>query len=874
MLLRWLRSLFKRKPERGTIVPEKWESSFSSRRKERFEEEDDGRFRARFHKGYLSLELDRPNLFAWTLNSAYRYRNFVLDFSFSFDGNNGHSAAGALFRYLTEENYYYALLSDDGYFRFDVVFNGNPIVLIPWIQAGPLKAGLQQAGPPRVEREEREEPELQEQQEERELQELPGERTLRIIAHETSFTFFVDGEWIAELDDEMIDAGYVAFAGQNYDEKETARFRLEHCVIESRPMEVEVLFQRWVNYLEPESGRRIDLARRLFEMAQAGPALVQLKKAFRSSRPTMKQRFFLVEVLIALELYDAAIEQLELCLEEDPGYRQAIIERANLLYLLNRFIEAKEWIDAWEEEFPEHGALMNLRGNTEYALGNWAEAAEYYQRALELEPEMPLYSLNAARACDKTGETAKAKEYYLSAARGFFREEAFGELAPIRARLQELAPEDATMQAIEGKIRFQEGNYPEAERIFRTLIRGGSAESEIFFLEGLVCMQQGAHREAAEQLRRAAEMEPDFHLYRFRLAESLHLAGLPAKEELQKALDLLPEDGWTRNLAGLIETEEGNYRKALSHLETAYAALPHEAEVQINYSWALFRSEERPAEALKKAKAVINNEEDPRVLNHLANLHAEAGDPQGAVPFYRRAIEVSPDNPIYIENIAAVLMRLDRVPEAEEYLGRIMEEQDTASVGIYDMMADIAARKGEYERASMALEKALEFEPQELRLRMKLLKLLTSRGRWERAREQLMIIEQELTVRRGSDEAAFGGASKEDLKRDVVKIRREIREASETRYVCSSCGREWWVPVDAEIPQRLRLYGEPPKESPAGMCPSCGKVFCIECAMNNMEGSRFVCPECGEYLKLSEGGLKYLALSYAKKADDDSPHSE
>jgi tetratricopeptide (TPR) repeat protein len=855
MLLRWFRSLFGRKPEKGTIVPEKWESSFSSRRKERFEEESDDRFRARLHKGYLSLELARPNLFAWSLNSAYRYRNFVMDLSFSFDEDNGHSAAGALFRYLSEKNYYYALISDDGHFRFDVVFNGNPIALIPWIPAGPPREG--QKSP---------------QDEELSVQQS-ADRTLRIIAHETSFAFFLDGEWIAELDDEMIDAGYVAFAGQNYGEGDTARFRFDHYVIESRPMEVEVLFQRWVNYLEPASERRIALARRLFEMAQAGPALVQLKKAFRSSRPATKQRFFLVEVLITLELYDAALEQLEVCLDEDPDFREAVIEKANLLYLLNRFLEAKGWIDAWEEEFPDHGALMNLRGNTEYALGNWAEAVEHYRRALELEPQMPLYALNLARAREKTGDTDKAKEYYLTAARGFFREEAFGELAPIRARLEELAPGDATMRAIEGKIRFQEGNFFEAERIFRSLIEEASAESEIFFLEGLVCMQRGALREAAEQLRRAVEMEPGFHLYRFRLAESLHLAGLPAREELQKALELFPEDGWTRNLAGLIEMEEDRYLEALRHLEAAYAALPQEAEVQINYSWALFKTaleEERMRDALKKAKAVLKNEGDPRVLNHLGNLHAEAGDPEGAVPFYRRAIEASPDKSDYIENIAAVLMRLDRVPEAEEYLIRILEEQETASLGIYDKVADIASRKGEYERACAALEKALEIDPQELRIRMKLLRLLTSRGRWNRAKEQLKMAEQQLSGDRRRGEAG----SENDLAKELEKIRREIREASETRYTCSSCGREWWVPVNAEIPPRLRLYGEPPKESPAGKCPSCGKVYCIACAMNHMKGSRFVCPECGEYLKLSEGGLKYLALSYAQKADDDSPHSE
>ncbi|MFW6209520.1 MAG: hypothetical protein ACOC7X_12540, partial [Spirochaetota bacterium] len=60
---------------------------------------------------------------------------------------------------------------------------------------------------------------------------------------------------------------------------------------------------------------------------------------------------------------------------------------------------------------------------------------------------------------------------------------------------------------------------------------------------------------------------------------------------------------------------------------------------------------------------------------------------------------------------------------------------------------------------------------------------------------------------------------------------------------------------------------EPPGEMPAGKCPSCGRVYCVQCAAAYMKNQRFTCPVCNESLKLSENGLKYLALQYVELAN-------
>ncbi len=836
-LLRWLISKFKGKPEQGSVAPEKWESRFQRPKKNRFSDEDGEKYRVRLHKGYLSLELQDFNLFAWTLNPIYRYRNFVLDMDLSFDSENGHCAAGAIFRYVSEENYYYALISDDRYFRFDVVFNANPITLIPWMK---IELSEEESARPEghVETDTKGRVETAE----------GSPFRFRIIAHETSFAFFINGEWIAELDDEMIDTGYLAFAGQNYGDSKGAAFYLREFILESRPMEVEVLFQRWVNYLEPDVERRKALARRLYEMEQYTAALIQLKKAFRSKEPTAEERFFLVETLIQLRMYEQALAQVEKCIEADADFREGKIEKANLLYLLNRFIDTKAWIEEILGDFPEHAPLRNLLGNTEFSLGNWEKAAARYEEVLEVEPDMPIFLLNTARAHDYAGNEERATELYRRAALEFFRQEAYEDLLPIRSRMGEIAPEDPLMKSIEGKLRFQDGNLPEAERIFLELIDEGRAESDVYFLEGVVRMQAGEPEEAAEYLRHAAAQEPDFHLYRLRLAESLHLAGLPAEEEMNRALELAPEDGWTCNLAGLLALEREEFADAARYLEKAFTALPEEREIQLNYSKALYR-----CEGIGRAEEVITDTGDPYVFNHRGNMYADNGRLEEAVEFYRKALEQMPDEPVFLENIASALMNAEHYAEAEEHLVRLLEAGEGVSVRTYEMIAEIAKEKGEFERAATTLEEALKIEPENGKIRLNLARLLVRRNRWEDARGHLESLKTNGDAERASE---------------AEELLRQVREATETRYTCSSCGREWWVHNDVEPPERVRLYGEPPKESPAGKCEICGKIYCIECAMQHMEGKRFVCPHCGVKLKLSEGGLKYLAVQYAKQNEE------
>jgi tetratricopeptide (TPR) repeat protein len=808
LLRRLIAKLLHRKPDPGSLAHEKWETSFPAGRNKRLEEAENERFFAGVEQGAFQLELRRSHLFAWALNSLYRYRNFAVDLEIELAEENGHSAAGAVFRYANGENYYYALVSSDGRFRLDVVFNGNPMTLIPWLEI-PLQE---------------------------------SRFTLRIIAHNDNLSFYIDREWIAEIDDETVASGYLGFAGQNYGEGERARFLLHRLALESRPMEVEVLYYRWTRFMRPDPERRIALARRLFGFEQYTVALIQLRRAFADKEASAADRFFAAECRINLGMYGAALEDVEQVLRLDPDHREARLEKANLLYLENRFLDAKEYLAQIIHDFPEHAVLHNLYGNVEFALGNWEDSAQLYLRACELEPEMPIFLLNAARGLENAGRRHEAVSYYLSAARLFFRQEGLEDLPFIFARLEELAPEEPELRALKGKSAFQNGDLLMARRYFDELIERGEAESDVFFLRGILQAGEGDWERAVLSLRRAVELEPEEGLYWMKLAEALHHAGEDPRDALAKARELDPENGWVHHLHGLIALEEGEVDTAEELLYSAWCRLPEEEEVLLNYSQALYRNRGIDA-ALRIFPA--KEEISARLANQKGNLYAAERRYEEALRWYRQAVEEVPEDPVYLENIAALLFEMEQINEAEDYLRKQLELSPTARG--YALMGRIASEKGELRRAEEAFREAIRSDAELGWVRLELAELLNRFGRWREAVEQA--------------EAAYGGDA-EFKARDFVA---RIKEEHELRYECAACGREWWVPRDIPEQSRVRLRGEPSGESPAGRCPSCGKVYCIACALEHMQENRFVCAECGERLKLNDDGLKYLAVRYAEE---------
>ena len=779
---------------------ERWIADFRRPKKRRFTEEAGEGYRTFFADGRFHLEITRKNLFAWTDNPYYQYHNFVIEGEASFSGNTAYASLGFSFRRLDDRNYYYFLISNRNHFRFDLVFNGNPRILIPWTPFSREEEGI----PLRF----------------------------RLLAHGSHFSFFIDEDWVGEIEDEGIASGGFAWAGQNYGEGDYACLSLHRLSVESRLVEVETAYYRWAEYLPVNPQARLRLAESLYTLGAFTLCLIQMRR-LAALRPLddPQELLMILRSLLGSGLYPEILDWVPKLKEkapEDPAWAEL---QGIALYRLNRFLELKKLLLDQEELIVDEPWYWELRGNTVYALGNWEEARDAYEKALEGQPEEPLFWENLARVRHQLRRKDEAAAW-LSAAQAYFRREEYDEVRALLPRLFKADPNSWEARILKGKILFQDGHIEEAEVCFAALLKENCQDPSILFLQGLILSQQKEFLRAEGFLLRAANAEPETFIYQYKAAEFLHLQGHSAEPYLNRAL-ALKEEHWSLNLAGLIALEKGNKEEALELLARAMKISPDEADIAVNFSHAL-----DAAGRTEEALGLLAGYDSAETWNMQGNLMVRLKRFNEAVEAYRKALKMEPQNRAYRINCASACLEADRVHEAEEIL-RLLEEE-APSGEARNLLGNMARLKGEFHRAETAYSAALELEPDSPTFLLNLGELQFQRGEFTKAQKTLKRINQDERSPR------------------ALRLEDRLREKLEREFHCRSCARLWRVPKDIPKQGPLHLRGEIPDEAPAGRCEDCGILLCVVCAKPHLSQGRFRCPECGGFLKLGDAHLRFF----------------
>jgi tetratricopeptide (TPR) repeat protein len=805
-----------------SLLQDAWSTDFRWFERKRFANEVAKDFSSRTRRRKLELKIHKSSCFAWVL-APYQYGDFMAQAKLHISRENGHSSAGFVFRYNNEDNFYYFLLSNRNRFRFDVVFNKNPIHLIEWT-----------AIPKTVE----------------EASEL------RIIARDNTFSFFLGDEWLAETNDDMLKTGFVGFAAQNYEEKNEGVFFLNSLKIESRAVQVEQEYLRWSRYVPVSPQSRITLAQTYADMGMHSEAVVQLKAAVKHLPDSAELHLLLARTYTQLKAYRESLSYLDRVLELDPDNDQVRLEKADVLFLEGDFLSCRDYVESILSRYPKDPQLRNLLGRSEYNLGNWEKAAGQYREAIDLDPENAVYRVNLARCRERAGDAGQAVSLYLEAARQLFRQELYDELSLVLARLSNLVPPDSDqayeLKSFEAKMLFHEGKKHQAEALFSEVIGSGYSDSGIYYLNGLLLIGKQDRTAAEVHLTKAAEIDPDYPLYWFRLAENRFLLGEDPWQALERAYALKPEDPWINNLRGQVLLREKRYAEALPCFQKALESASEAASIYRNYAECLMRME-RGEEALQLLATGIEKAEGTTAdgsKEELASLHNQRGNClvelrryAAAIEDYEKALELVPDSRDYMQNCAACCIELDMIMRAEELLNNLLEEQESAS--LYNLTGNLAFVTGELERARLAYLEGLKLEEDNREIKLNLLSLFIETDKGEKAGELL---------------AEMRGWA--DPPERCAHLQDRFQERFEELLECSACGRQWRVPKKLPPQPAFTIRGEPPGEAPAGRCEQCGRVYCVACASEWVEDGRLMCPECNNRLRLNDDSLKYLLLQY------------
>lgn len=180
-----------------------------------------------------------------------------------------------------------------------------------------------------------------------------------------------------------------------------------------------------------------------------------------------------------------------------------------------------------------------------------------------------------------------------------------------------------------------------------------------------------------------------------------------ARELLQKALKIAPNNAAAHTFAGVLSDREGDFRAAEKHFALAVRFAPASAETRNNYGAILFRLK-RPKEAAREFEASLKiNPKQPSALVNLAQIRFAENNLPKARELFEKAKEIQPDAEI-LRALVIISLRLnerERVrrdfqayalkageikPPMREELGAILLENDLTDEAVQELEAVFA----------------------------------------------------------------------------------------------------------------------------------------------------------------------------------------
>ena len=838
-------------------VFELWSTDFSKDDNKRFLEESGDGYKTFFDKGY-NLELFRKELFAWSTNPQYQYKNLCIETALDFskinilvpetqseinfqNGENsgniksaGFCAFGIMLRCVNDSNFYMLLISDKGQFRFDVVFNGTQMPLLGWTKI----------------------PENKNKKQSKDL--VP----LQIIANGTSFSIIINNQYVTTIQDDTIQSeGYISFAGQNWTEHEKVCCSLPYFVIESRQVQTDASSQQWNSESFIDENHHIEISKSLSAVGRNIPALIELKKI--PEEKTNEEIILLkARINMALQLYPEAITELKSQLEKNPENISLIQELASCYYLDSQYDQFDSFFESILEKAENSDLLCSLKAHVCTLQNNFDQALNWYEKAFAIKPEEGTHLLNIASTLKMQNKNKESVEKLLQACQLFLDKKNYQLFIDTTFELEKeklSAKQKMELHSLKGKFYWHQNQFDKSKEELEFYISsksGKKTDHEAIFMLALIYKDENDLENALELCEKSISLSEEESLYYRTKAEILLDLGKTeeAKSFFEKATELNENDGWSWYYLAKINLNAGDIKTAKSNICCASTILSEELAV-LNLYTIVLKSENRLEEALKliesNAKHSGKGSDYRKDAYHLiANFLKDDNQFERAESFYEKSLELSPRNELLITDYADLCVKTEKISQAENLLARLFMNEPSPKAS--RIMACIATKKGDYYRAELALRQGIENSSQVnedfilLKIDLANLYLLTNKT----------FLSQDIAKE-------LKPFSENPLVQEFLE---NLNEKTMRKLSCCKCNENWFVPKNLTEGAKLTLKAMPPDNLPAGICPECGNIFCIGCAKEKLQDDgRFVCLDCGVNLKLQDSGIIYLLNEWSSK---------
>ncbi len=273
------------------------------------------------------------------------------------------------------------------------------------------------------------------------------------------------------------------------------------------------------------------------------------------------------------------------------------------------------------------------------------------------------------------------------------------------------------------------GLLPQAARIYEDLLASHPGHAGLLHLLGVVALQQGDPRRAAELIGQAIAREPGEAPFHANLAEAYRALG-----ELDRAvacchaaLRLEPHFPEAVNTLALALQAQGKTEAAIGQFREALRIKPDFAMARNNLGNALLRQGDREA-ALANFRQAL--EIDPNLVEALSNLGQlllEMEKPEEALQHCLPAVRLRGQFPEAQNNLGNALRELGRVAEAKACYARALQLNPNLAM-TYNNLGQAIQEEGSLDDALPWYQRALQLDPQSARIHSNLASALEEAG--------------------------------------------------------------------------------------------------------------------------------------------------
>ncbi len=280
-----------------------------------------------------------------------------------------------------------------------------------------------------------------------------------------------------------------------------------------------------------------------------------------------------------------------------------------------------------------------------------------------------------------------------------------------------------------GNRYFNNGKYKEASIMYRRALKEDMRFGEAYFRLGLTEMKTGRIVEALRALQRAVELQPENIEAQAKVGEiymGVYSADpkrppqylKEADEMAQKILSRDPDSFEGLRLSGFVLLAQKDLKGAIVAFEKANQIKPDQSDLQLTLAQA-YLFDKQPAAAEKLAKEGIErNKSFGAFYDLLLGSYIREGRMVDAEEILKLKSSNNPLNPRYVIQLAAFYWGLNRKPEAEAQLQRILANKEGFPMG-QAVVGDFYFRAGDPDKAISEFRKGAEQNPKEKALYLK-----------------------------------------------------------------------------------------------------------------------------------------------------------